>query len=114
VLGSPIGSAQAVRKPTIPSTEKECVVRGGHWQQFAMYPTIHFCVMTATDADKSCTDSSQCQGTCLAASSLCHGTCSAVARVTTKDVHGQCSSRLQDQGCVAYLDHGVLKREPCY
>ena len=103
VLGSSVCVAQAILKPTILKSAQECVARGGKWQLFGFSRTIHFCDVVTVDAHKACTDSSECQGTCVA-----------IVNPRTEQVRGECASRLQDQGCVAYLEQGQLKREPCF
>jgi hypothetical protein len=55
-------------KPTIPNTEPECLARGGSWEARGL-PFIgrpKNCELKTSDRGKSCTDSTQCEGSCIA------------------------------------------------
>jgi len=66
----------AVEKPVVPRTESECLIRDGNWTQlgpsFPDKPKI--CDLKTTDAGNACTDSRQCQGSCLAPADTSQGT----------------------------------------
>ena len=60
---------------TPPDNEKDCLDQGGMWGPQGRAQT-EMCDMPAMDAGNSCTDSSQCQGLCLASETSSTGTCS--------------------------------------
>lgn len=58
-----------------PNNEQDCLTQGGRWGPQGMAQT-DMCDLPATDAGMPCTDSSQCQGLCLAGDTPSTGTCS--------------------------------------
>ena len=58
---------------TIPDNETDCLEMGGTWGPQGRAQT-DMCDLPTTDAGQACSDSSQCQGMCLASASV--GTCS--------------------------------------
>ena len=58
-----------------PDNEQDCLDQGGMWGPQGRAQT-EMCDMPAMDAGNSCTDSSQCQGLCLASETSSTGTCS--------------------------------------
>lgn len=73
-----------VAKPNIPLTEVDCVARGGSWTTLGipMPDKPKMCDLKTTDSAKACTDSSECQGICMAPGSAqagdrVRGACSA-------------------------------------
>ncbi len=60
---------------TAPTNEQDCLQQGGVWGPQGMAQT-DMCDLPATDAGQPCTDSSQCQGLCLAANTPGTGVCS--------------------------------------
>jgi hypothetical protein len=93
---------QPVKKPDVPKSEQECVARGGQW---ILYPMgqFYFCSISAADAGKLCTDSSECEGDC-----------EAVSAASGKPVHGECSLKLINPGgCPKFFEHSKVVSEPC-
>ena len=92
--------AATVAKPAIPQTAAECTVRGGNWTTlglpYAGEPKV--CDLKATDSGKVCSDSSECQGSCIALDSIASG-------VKTS---GTCSAYLSNFGNVKLLAHGKV------
>ena len=58
-----------------PDNEQDCLAQGGAWGPQGMLQR-DMCDLPATDAGQPCTNSSQCQGLCLASDSSSTGTCS--------------------------------------
>ena len=58
-----------------PDNEQDCLDQGGAWGPQGRAQT-DMCDLPAIDAGKSCTDSSQCQGLCLASATPSTGACS--------------------------------------
>jgi hypothetical protein len=92
----------AGEKPTIPTTEAECVAQGGSWRALGlpMPNKPKSCDLKAADAGKSCSDSSQCQGACLAPADATAGA------ATT----GSCSAYLANFGNVVLVTDGKVER----
>ena len=95
-------NSSAVAKPTIPTTEAECLARGGSWTTLGlpMPDKPKTCDLKATDSGKTCTDSSQCQGACLAPATAAAG-----AAAT-----GSCSAYLANFGNVSLVTNGVVEQ----
>ena len=94
-------SAKVV-KPAVPATEPECVGRGGSWTTLGLpapgKPKI--CDLKTKDSGKSCTDSSQCEGSCLAPSKATPGTAAA----------GSCSEYVANFGNVTQVSNGKVEQ----
>jgi len=58
-----------------PDNEQDCLDQGGMWGPQGRAQT-EMCDMPAMDAGNACTDSSQCQGLCMASETSSTGTCS--------------------------------------
>ena len=93
-------SAATVAKPAIPQTAAECAARGGSWTTLGLpYPgKPRVCDLQATDSGKVCSDSSECQGSCLASDSAASG-------VKTT---GTCSAYVSNFGNVKLVEHGKV------
>ncbi len=59
----------------LPDNEQDCLAQGGVWGPQGMLQR-DMCDLPAADAGKACTDSSQCQGLCMASDSPAVGACS--------------------------------------
>ncbi len=55
----------AVTPPRSPQNQADCQAAGGDWASFGIASTM-LCNMPTSDAGMSCTDSSECEGSCLA------------------------------------------------
>jgi hypothetical protein len=75
----------------LPDNEQDCLAQGGAWGPQGMLQQ-DMCDLPATDAGKPCTDSSQCQGLCLASDASSTGTC---------------SPRVLNFGCFDVIEDGV-------
>ena len=92
--------AATVAKPAIPQTAAECGARGGNWTTLGLsYPgKPKVCDPKATDSGKVCSDSSECQGSCLAPDSVASG-----VKAT-----GTCSAYVANFGSVKLVEHGKV------
>ena len=90
-----------VAKPVIPQTESDCIAKGGSWTTLGlpMPDKPKTCDLKASDSGKFCTDSSECQGICMASESALVG-----SRTT-----GQCSVYLSNFGNVRQITKGVVE-----
>lgn len=88
----------AAIKPVIPQDEASCREAGGHWTRLGIpcETCEKSCDMKTTDAGNRCTDSSQCQGACIAENE------SAKA--------GQCAAWAFTFGCYYFMEHGVAQQ----
>jgi len=89
-------------KPTIPTTESECVAKGGAWTILGLpYPDKpKVCDLKATDAGAACSDSKACEGVCLAAESTPVGT----------KATGRCSPYVRNFGNLLLIRNGVVEQ----
>ena len=99
---SQIDSRPVGAKPTIPTTEAECLDRGGSWTTLGlpMPDKPKTCDLKASDAGKVCTDSTQCQGACLAPPGAVSGGAAT----------GACSAYLTNAGNLLLVTDGVVER----
>ena len=90
-----------VHKPGIPKSEAECLAAGGHWTTLGVpipnKPKV--CDLKATDKDKPCTDSKQCQGFCLAPEKAAVGSAAV----------GHCSEYLRNYGNIRWVRDGKVE-----
>lgn len=92
--------AGTVTKPTIPQTAAECAARGGNWTTLGLtYPgKPRVCDLKATDSGKVCSDSNECQGSCVAPDSVPNGA----------KASGTCSAYVSNYGNVRLVEHGKV------
>jgi hypothetical protein len=100
VVGACAGprSVATVAKPSVPQTEAECAARGGTWTTLGLpYPgKPKVCHLKAEDSGKVCSDSSECQGSCVAPDNVASGT----------KASGTCSAYVSNFGNVKVVEHG--------
>ena len=89
-----------VAKPAVPQTAVECAARGGDWTTLGVpYPgKPKVCDLKATDSGKVCSDSSECQGSCVAPDSVASGA----------KASGTCSAYVSNFGNVKRVEHGKV------
>ena len=87
------------QKPAIPTTEQTCVAAGGDWSSIGLPGMPKRCDLKATDAGVSCTDSIQCQGSCLARSDAAIGSVSS----------GSCSTYVSNFGELRVVRKGKVE-----
>jgi hypothetical protein len=90
------------KKPVIPATEQECKAASAFWTEQGLPGGSKSCAVRTADDRKICTDSAQCEGTCLVAESL---------PVGSRAV-GSCSEWAVTFGCHKYIEGGQV-REIC-
>lgn len=87
-----------VATPSIPQTESECSAHGGHWTtlglQYSGKPKG--CDLETTDSGKLCSDSSECQGSCVAPEGVAAGL----------ETSGTCSAYVSNFGKLKLVEHG--------
>lgn len=90
-----------VAKPSIPQTEVECAARGGNWAVLGLpYPgKPKICDLKTTDSGRVCSDSSECQGSCVAPEGVEGG---------LKTI-GTCSAYMANFGNVRLVEHGKVE-----
>ncbi len=81
-----------------PSTQEECAKAGGTWGKIGLSPT-DACNIKAADFGKTCTDQSQCQGTCIGENE--------------SSVSGKCSEWIITVGCHPILQNGKVNGTLC-
>jgi hypothetical protein len=89
-----------VAKPSIPQTETACSARGGNWTTLGLpYPgKPKICDLKTTDSGKLCSDSSECQGSCIAPEGVARG-----LKAT-----GTCSAYVSNFGNLKLVEHGKV------
>ena len=88
--------------PQRDQAEEECRARGGEWKQIGL---DYKCEINHTDGGKTCSDNSECQGTCLAPEGVKPG----------EDIgaKGNCSSYSPVVGCFSSLNKGTVSLTIC-
>ncbi|MDE2157230.1 MAG: hypothetical protein KGJ32_15300 [Xanthomonadaceae bacterium] len=92
--------AATVAKPAIPQTAAECAARGGNWTALGLpFPgKPKVCDLKAADSGKACSDSSECQGSCVAPDNIASGA----------KASGTCSAYVSNFGNVKIVEHGKV------
>jgi hypothetical protein len=88
--------APLAAKLELPRTATACLAARGNWGPQGLFQIVG-CSMKTADGGKTCTDSDQCQGTCLAPDRAISGT----------HVIGRCSDHEPLFGTFNYVEHGV-------
>lgn len=93
-------------EPNYPSANlvKECLAKGGTYSKQGRLQTYR-CVTQFSDAGKSCTDSSECQGSCLNSDTA--------IEAGTSSVKGTCAADDSLFGCRQLIEGGVAKGTLC-
>jgi hypothetical protein len=88
------------KKPERPETKQACIVKGGKWILFPM-GQFYFCAIKTSDANKACSDDSECQGDCIPAE-------------RKAKLPGICAPTLPfPGGCPEHLVNGKVISEAC-
>lgn len=98
----PVTTTETSTKPKKITTSGECATEGGIWRR-AGRAGIYQCELRMSDAGKSCTDSTQCQSSCVAVDGATRG---------SKGT-GQCYSSNIIFGCRAYVSNGIVGATLC-
>ena len=84
--------------PPIPETREECLKQKGKWDKIGLSEGEK-CNLKTSDSGKTCTDSSQCEGSCLGES------------VSSRS--GKCSSFRITVGCYFFVNEGKVEGQLC-
>jgi hypothetical protein len=95
-----LDSIPRAQKRDIPTTQASCNAVKGHWSQQGLGGGPFVCDLQANDALKICTDSSQCEGSCLISKSI---------QVGQKQAIGSCSNFLRNYGCYKFIESGRVR-----
>lgn len=87
-----------VKLPSLPENREECLAQGGKWGRIGL-SEFEKCNLKTSDLGKKCTDSSQCQGSCLG-----EGTFSRA---------GKCSEWRITVGCHYFVSDGNVEGQLC-
>ncbi|MBM3283474.1 hypothetical protein FJY90_04425 [Candidatus Gottesmanbacteria bacterium] len=80
------------------TTAEECLGKGGIWQKWGL-AGLEYCQIPATDADKPCTDGSQCSlGGCISKDAT---------------VYGRCQKYRNEFGCLSFINAGEISQTFC-
>ena len=89
-----------------PTDQASCESVGGIWGVFDLTDTER-CILPTSDAGKICTDSSQCEGPCIA--NITQEQYSALIETQVPiSATGYCSSWMTSAGCNAYVEDGMV------
>lgn len=89
----------------VPDTKASCEAAGGTWAAFGISP-IEKCVLPASDAGKECSDSSECEGSCIA--ELSKEDNDKVSRGEAVPAKGKCTSSKSVFGCFPIVTQGKV------
>ena len=81
-----------------PKTETDCIAQGGVWNKNDFSPR-YWCVLKTTDSGKTCSDSNQCEGFCLADNETA--------------TSGKCSELIAPTGCFSPMKNGWVQGTVC-
>jgi len=94
-----------------PKDKASCEARNGTWEAIGLSPQ-EVCVLPTADAGTVCTDSSQCQGACVA--ELSQSDYDKLMRYHIPiPTSGKCTSTTSSVGCNAYVENGVVNGILC-
>ena len=97
-------ATQPAKKMALPTAEEGCIKLGGKWLGGASVDSF-YCLIQTSDGGKKCSDSSECEGSCLA-----------VKAVGEAAFHGKCSQDVSVPGldCSRHFEGGKVQRPgPC-
>lgn len=89
---SAVSFAQVV-KPRVPNNEADCKAVGGNWTRLGLGMR---CDIKTTDDGTTCSDSDQCQGSCMASEQTAPGT----------SATGKCSAYVANFGSLSFVERG--------
>ena len=102
LMGGQLTNIPLAKKPAVPTTEQECSAAGAFWTEQGLPGGSKSCAVKTTDSRKICTESAQCEGSCLVSDSLPAG---------SKAI-GSCSDWVATFGCYKFIEGGLV-REIC-
>ncbi|MGP9689081.1 hypothetical protein ACT3TH_07970 [Psychrobacter sp. AOP22-C1-C5] len=101
---SPVASDQNASTDSSENLVKECLAKGGTYSKQGRLQAYR-CVMQFSDAGKSCSDSSECQGSCTNSDTA--------IEAGTSNVKGTCAANDSPFGCRQTIEGGVAKGFLC-
>ncbi|MCX6745658.1 MAG: hypothetical protein NTX00_01410 [Candidatus Parcubacteria bacterium] len=98
-------SEQLIQKRDInmPADKKTCEALGGNWGKIGLSP-IEQCNLPTKDAEKKCTDSSDCQGSCIAEKSGVDW-----EKDFRGNIIGKCTAWKITLGCQDFVNDGKVR-----
>lgn len=98
-------------KIEIPKDKETCLAKNGKWAKIGPAP-VESCNLPTSDGGKECTDTSECEGTCLAA--LSNKEQNLVMREKkTIQTKGKCTPWVITVGCQARVQNGKVQGILC-
>jgi hypothetical protein len=94
----------------IPTTKEACESSGGSWGPIGLSETLA-CVMPTADGGQECSDSSECQGACVA--ELTQDEYATLGKGTPIYKKGKCTFSTSPVGCRAYVINGKVDSMLC-
>ena len=93
------------KESTAPKDKKSCKEQGGVWRKIGL-DTEKSCNLPTSDADKECSNSSECEGSCIA--ELSKDDLIKVEKGTTVHTNGKCSAWKIIVGCHPFVENGKV------
>ena len=93
-----LDSIPLAKKPVVPTSEAACIAAGQYWTQQGLPGGSKSCAVKTHDSRKICTDSAQCEGSCLVSDDQ---------PVGAKAI-GSCSDWFGTFGCHKFMRNGVV------
>ena len=87
----------------IPDDKKSCLDAGGQWGRIGLYPEEQ-CNLPTNDGGKSCSDSKECKGTCIA--ELTQEQQSRISKGESLNTSGKCNTWKVTVGCIPVVSQG--------
>lgn len=97
--------------PSIPADNASCTAQGGTWGPIGLSPE-YVCVLPTTDSGKTCFDSSECQGACVAELNSLEYEILSKYHIPIR-TNGKCTSSTSGVGCNAYVENGLVTGVLC-
>ena len=101
---SPVASDQKITIDSSETTAKECLAKGGKYIKQGR-SQMYRCLQQFSDGGKSCSDSSECQGSCTSSDTA--------IEAGTPNVTGTCAANDSPFGCRQIIEGGVAKGFLC-
>lgn len=92
---------------SVPNNQSDCILAGGTWHQAGLLTVI--CSIPTKDADKICSDNSECDAGCIYINSL-------PKEMSNANIQGVCKSfkTSSPTGCWTYIEKGTVQPVTCF
>jgi hypothetical protein len=97
-------------KLEMPGTRSACQDAGGRWDRFGLFPW-EICRVPTHDGGRTCADTEECEGTCLA--SLMREQIDLLRKHRKLKILGKCTPHVPVFGCMALVERGIVSRMLC-